>query len=207
MVVCDIGSGSGNNLALLCEVFPSSRLIALDLNLKALARGGRAAPSVLSVQADALALPISNGRADLAVCTEVLEHVADLSAAVGELARIVRPRGCAVISSPNHLNLMGLRKWLMDARHGREYWDPWGGHAGFERCMLPGLVRRAVEPHFQILAVRGAGYLMAWMPLGHRRIGAAHDRYPFVHMGRWPLMRDIAMNRFLLLRKKGTDPS
>jgi SAM-dependent methyltransferase len=201
-IVCDIGSGRGNNLPALREMFPSSRLVALDLNWNVLAAGRSLTTSALSVQSDIASLPLRNCEAELAVCTEVLEHVADLAGAVGEIARIVCPRGYAVISSPNYLNPLGIRKWLHDSRHGDEYWDPWGGHPGFERLMIPGLVRRAVVPYFEILKTRGAGYLMAWIPLGYRRIGAVNDRYPLLGLGRWPLFRDVALNRFLLLRKK-----
>ncbi len=206
-IVCDVGSGSGSNLALLRDAFPQCKLIALDLSLDALVAGRRDVPWALSFVADVHTLPLSDCRVDLVVCTEVLEHVADLHAAAREIARVVRPRGYAVVSSPNYLNLMGLRKWLEDLRHGQGYWDPWGGHAGFERLMLPWHMRRALKPYFEIRMTRGAGYLMAWFPLGYRRIGALHDRWPFRALGRWPIFRDIALNRFLLLRKKDIEPS
>jgi SAM-dependent methyltransferase len=140
---------------------------------------------------------------DLVLCTEVLEHVADLQAAVCELARILAPAGHAVLSSPNYLNPMGLRKRHKDKRLGAEFWDPWGGHEGYERLMLPSLVNRAVRPWFEILEVRGAGYLMAWTALGYRRVGKKNDRYPMLLLGRVPGIRHLAMNRYLLLRRKG----
>ncbi len=46
--------------------------------------------------------------------------------------RVLRPNAWAVISSPNYLNPMGVRKWLNDRRLGESYWDPRGGHPGFE---------------------------------------------------------------------------
>ncbi|HEY3130379.1 MAG TPA: methyltransferase domain-containing protein [Acidobacteriota bacterium] len=202
LTIYDIGSGRGYNIPALRQRFPASLLIALDLNWNALSAARNETSAAWPVQCDALTLPLEDSRADLAVCTEVLEHVADLDSAVREIARVVRPGGYAVISSPNYLNLMGLRKWIHDRRNGLEHWDPWGGHPGFERFMVPRLVRHAVEPHFRILRVRGAGFAMAWIPLGYRRIGRLNDRFPLARLGRWPLFRSIAVNRYLLLQKR-----
>lgn len=201
-VVCDVGSGLGSNLPTLRFHYPGARLIPVDLNLAALKNGCTAVPGASPVVGDAAALPLGSHQADLVVCTEVLEHVADLDSAVCELARIMRTGAYGVISSPNYLNPMGLRKWVMDRRLGQEYWDPWGGHAGFERLMLPGLVRTALSAYFDTIAVRGAGYLMAWIPLGYRRIGLLNDRHPWLALGQWPLLRSLAINRYLLIRRR-----
>src|ERR1019366_430796 len=121
-----------------------------------------------------------------------------------EISRVLRPGTFAVISSPNYLNPMGIRKWINDRRLGDSYWDPWGGHPGFERLMLPSSMRKALDPYFEIEKVLGAGYLMGWIPLGYRRIGRANDLYPLRWIGRRPLLRDLAMNRYLLIRRKTT---
>lgn len=199
--VCDLGAGLGRNIPALRRNFPAAEIVAIDLSWKALKSSSHSAFSSHPVQADALAAPSSDQAFDLVVCTEVLEHVADLEGAVEEIARIVRPGGAAVLSSPNYLNPMGLRKWMKDRRLGAEYWDPWDGHSGFERWMYPRLVNRAVARFFETLEVRGAGFAMAWIPLGYRRIGKWNDRFPLLGPGRWPVLRDLAMNRYLLLRR------
>ncbi len=200
--VCDIGSGQGSNLPTLRELFPSASLVALDLNQKSLTVAKCRTTRIAAIQCDVLALPLTSDSADVAVCTEVLEHVASLEEAVREIGRVVRPGGYAVISSPNYLNPMGLRKWFHDRRHGAGHWDPWGGHPGFERLMLPGLVSRAIAPFFNVLQICGGGYFMAWIPLGYRRVGMLSDRFPLLGLGHWPIFRDIAVNRYLLLQKK-----
>ena len=43
---------------------------------------------------------------------------------------------------------------------------------------------------------------MAWVPLGYRRIGALNDRHPFIGLGRLPLLRDLAINRYVLPRQR-----
>jgi SAM-dependent methyltransferase len=46
------------------------------------------------------ALPLAAGTADVALCTEVLEHVPDAGGALGELRRILKPGGLAVVTTP-----------------------------------------------------------------------------------------------------------
>jgi hypothetical protein len=64
-------------------------------------------------------------------------------------------------------------------------------------------VNHAVRPWFEIELVRGAGYLMGWTALGYGRVGKKNDRHPMLRLGRLPGIRNLAMNRYLLLRRKG----
>lgn len=52
------------------------------------------------VVGDASRLPIGSGVADLVLCTEVVEHVADDRALYAELRRVVRDDGVLVLSAP-----------------------------------------------------------------------------------------------------------
>ncbi len=45
---------------------------------------------------------------DVVISSETIEHVPDLQAAVGEMARECRPGGLLYLTTPNYLNLMGL---------------------------------------------------------------------------------------------------
>jgi SAM-dependent methyltransferase len=50
-------------------------------------------------------LPYDDGSIDIACSLEVIEHVEDQFAFARELFRILRPGGCAIISTPNTLNI------------------------------------------------------------------------------------------------------
>ena len=52
--------------------------------------------------ADLAALPFSGGSFDAAVATGALEYVGDLGRGLGELVRVLRPGGRAVVSFPNY---------------------------------------------------------------------------------------------------------
>jgi SAM-dependent methyltransferase len=58
--------------------------------------GGPASACVAS----ACALPFPDQAFDAVICSEVLEHVPDHRAAARELARVLKPRGTAVVSVP-----------------------------------------------------------------------------------------------------------
>lgn len=60
-----------------------------------------AARGVTPVTGDVTALPLADGAADVVVAGEILEHVADLPAAVAELCRVLRPGGLLVLDTVN----------------------------------------------------------------------------------------------------------
>jgi SAM-dependent methyltransferase len=50
--------------------------------------------------ASAEGLPFADGSFDCMVCTEVLEHLEDPERAVEEMARVLKPGGCLILSAP-----------------------------------------------------------------------------------------------------------
>jgi hypothetical protein len=54
----------------------------------------------ISARADMTAIPFRSGAFDLVLSSHVLEHVEDERAALGEIARVLAPGGCAVIMVP-----------------------------------------------------------------------------------------------------------
>lgn len=182
-VLLDVGSGVGGNLPLLarhgqavgCEIAYSAALLARQ-------RG----PVVV---ADGAHLPFADRSVDVAVCTEVLEHVADPAAVFAEIARVLRPAGTAYVTTPNYANLAGLHKLLADRRSGRHDWNPWGAHhGGYEAFMTGRRLWAAARPHLELVSVRGLDY-------GQALTGrfAATDRLASTRAGqrvvRWALPR------------------
>ena len=92
--VLDVAAGAGTLLAALRPVAGNPEdgglLVALDYSAGMLAL---ADPTVPRVQADAAALPVQDGRADVAVYSFVLFLLPDARAAVAEAARVLRPGG------------------------------------------------------------------------------------------------------------------
>jgi SAM-dependent methyltransferase len=96
----DIGCGTGMGAVRLSERPEIEHVVGLDPSPPALAEARRRHGFPL-VRGSALALPFGAGCFDLVTCFDVLQHLPDgkLHQAAGELHRILRPDGIAVLRS------------------------------------------------------------------------------------------------------------
>jgi ubiquinone/menaquinone biosynthesis C-methylase UbiE len=85
----DIGGGTGNYAQALRR--QGWDPLVVDLNGPMLARAR--SKGLRTLQADAVALPLSNGSADAAMLVSMLHHVPDWRGALREARRVVRPGG------------------------------------------------------------------------------------------------------------------
>lgn len=102
--VLDVGAGPGFLVAEMAEqVGPTGHVTGLDISdsMVALARQRCVQAPIASrtaiVKGDAAALPFSSGSFDVGVSTQVYEYVPNISAALAELHRVLRPGGRALI--------------------------------------------------------------------------------------------------------------
>ncbi len=92
----DAACGTGRHARYLVEL--GFDVLGVDLTSQMLERAAVNVPEARFQEADLLAIPAVDGQFDLAVCGLALSHITDLRAAVGELARVLRPDGQLVIS-------------------------------------------------------------------------------------------------------------
>jgi SAM-dependent methyltransferase len=90
--VLDAGAGTGAVSSALTA--RRAHPIAMDLSIDMLAWNARTRPPC--VVADIRALPLAAGRVDAAVASFVLNHLAEPSAGLAELARVTRPGGAGL---------------------------------------------------------------------------------------------------------------
>jgi len=57
--------------------------------------------------------PFRSGSFDLVLMLEVIEHLADIPHALGEIARVLKPGAAAIISTPNRLNAASRVHYLL----------------------------------------------------------------------------------------------
>lgn len=114
----DVGSGTGHLVAALRSHRPSMRCTAVEAFMSGLQLTARRAADIELVQADALHLPY-DAEFDVAGAFDVIEHIEDDAAALGEMARAVRPGGGLIVTVPQHQFLWS--PFDDYARHQRRY--------------------------------------------------------------------------------------
>jgi SAM-dependent methyltransferase len=102
-VLADVGCGGGNLWRELGASF--SKCVGIDA-----VRYDDLPDGVVFIRADLdrVPLPLPDGFADVVAAVEVVEHLENPRAFCRELARIVKPGGWIVITTPNQLSLLSL---------------------------------------------------------------------------------------------------
>jgi ubiquinone/menaquinone biosynthesis C-methylase UbiE len=117
----DIGAGFGR----LADLYAGyERVILVDysrtLLQKAQTRLGRAGTRFLYVAANVYSLPFADAVVDTAVMVRVIHHLADVPAALGEIARLIRPQGSLILEFANKRNLKAIGRYALR----RQSWSP-----------------------------------------------------------------------------------
>lgn len=102
-VALDVGSGPGNVTASLARAAgPEGLALGIDISEPMLERAVRneAGPQVGFIKADAQRLPLRDDTVDAVISTAVLQLVPDPAAALGEMARVLRPGGRLAVMVP-----------------------------------------------------------------------------------------------------------
>lgn len=105
--ILDVGCGTGTAEVKLSRLrLTQVDFVAVDLlpDRVAAARDAARAHNMEAhfAAADACALPFASGSFDSVFCVAVLQHIGDVSKAVGEMARVTRPEGRIVAVEPDN---------------------------------------------------------------------------------------------------------
>lgn len=118
--IAEIGAGFGRLADLYggyeqVILFDYSRTLLQD----AVAKWGND-PRFIFVAGNIYEMPLATGVLDSLVMVRVMHHLADVSLALQQLARILHRHGVAVLEYANKRNLKALLRWTM----GRQPWSP-----------------------------------------------------------------------------------
>ena len=104
-VVLDAGCGEGYAAGLLADAWPGVRVVGVDYDAVTTAHAARAhgGEQAAYLRGALTALPLDDAAVDVAVSLQVLEHIWTPGDYVRELARVTRPGGVLVVSTPNRL--------------------------------------------------------------------------------------------------------
>ena len=100
---CGVGYGSARLAALADTVY------ALDNAAEAVRNGHAEYPDVRFIRGDCARLPFGDNSLDVVAAFEVIEHLEDWEALLREAARVLRPAGTFLVSTPNRIYYEGSR--------------------------------------------------------------------------------------------------
>jgi SAM-dependent methyltransferase len=145
--VLDAGCGAGYGAALL-KAAGASEVVAVDVSEAVIEVARNDAPAgVVCEVGDLRSLRYAEDSFDLVVCFEVIEHVEEQERVLDQLARVLRPDGLLLISSPNR------RRYVPGNPHHHHEYIPSELRAVLERRF--GAVR-LVPQHAMLASVIGA---------------------------------------------------
>lgn len=180
----DVGCAAGELAAHLATLGWTVEGVEREPELARAARARGVRVHVADVEAGPL--PFAAAAFDAVIAGEVIEHLIDTDHLLAELARVTRPGGAAVVTTPNLASLENRVRLLL----GR--YPMWMDHrvagTGHLRYYTPGVLRRQLEGH----GFRVERHVGNWVPLLPQRwiddrrwpwLAATGDWWPSLAMG------------------------
>ncbi len=177
--VLDLCCGTGDLLAALQRQVraPSAHplLIGCDFCHSMLAAARKKLPEAVVVEADALALPLPDASLDLITVAFGLRNLSDYRAALGEMRRVLRPRGMAAVLEFSHPQSAAFRvlygaysRWILPRIGG------WISGAPEAYRYLPESVARFPDADELAALMREAGFEQVEFTRMSRGVVALH---------------------------------
>jgi SAM-dependent methyltransferase len=155
--VLEVGCGSGYYVRELVQ--RGAKVTATEYAPSPLAQAkrnlGPLAPKVDFRLEDAQSLTLGDAAFDKVLLSEVIEHLPDPGRAIAEAARVLRPSGVLVVSTPSRFSPLNLAYGVK--RRIRRY--AFNEHL---HEFTPGSFRRLLERHFQVESLEFANFVLAY---------------------------------------------
>jgi SAM-dependent methyltransferase len=116
--VLEAGCGEGYGADLIAGV--ACRVIALDYDETAVAHVRARYPRVEIMHGNLAELPLADSSVDVVVNFQVIEHLWDQAGFIRECARVLRPSGLLMMSTPNRITFSPGRDTPINPFHTRE---------------------------------------------------------------------------------------
>jgi ubiquinone/menaquinone biosynthesis C-methylase UbiE len=96
--ILDVGTGEGDFIAVLKEIFPKARIAGVDPNTNSLQEAAKKYPDVLFAEMNGENLAFADKSFDLASISMALHHLPDILSALKEMQRVVKPGGWIIVN-------------------------------------------------------------------------------------------------------------
>lgn len=117
--VLEVGCGEGYGTALFASVAAS--VVGLDYDATTVAHAAARYARAAFVRGNLAALPVRSAAAEVVAALQVIEHVWDHGQFVRECARVLRPDGLLLVTTPNRLTFSPGRETPRNPFHTREF--------------------------------------------------------------------------------------
>jgi ubiquinone/menaquinone biosynthesis C-methylase UbiE len=121
--ILDVGCASGWFLSEVAKKHQQASLHGVDIYHKGVEYGKKLYPKLQFQTADAHALPFKDEFFDLVICTEVLEHVEQPQVVLGEMKRVLKKGGQAIIELDSGSVLFSVVWYLWRKFQGKVWND------------------------------------------------------------------------------------
>jgi ubiquinone biosynthesis O-methyltransferase len=130
--ILDIGCGNGRDLLYLAGA--CDKIIAIDYSNEMVRQSRQKLEdnnisNVIVSYGNATALEFDDNSFDKILCSEVIEHIPEWNNAIREIARVLRPGGSLVLSTPNRHSFYGFERYFIHQGLLKKAWphpcDEW----------------------------------------------------------------------------------
>ncbi len=177
-VVLETGAGEGYGAAMLAR--SARRVLAVDYDADATRHAGATYPEIGVVRGNLAGLPVRSHSMDAVVNLQVIEHLWDQPQFIAECARVLRPAGTLVVTTPNRITFSPGRDTPLNPFHTRE----------LDAAELTALL----APHFDVVRMYGVHHGRRLRRLDRRWGGSLIDAQLATEPADWSprLRRDVA---------------
>ncbi len=96
--ILDTGTGTGDFIEVLKEVFPEAKITGIDPNTESLLEAAKRFPEITFAEMSAEKLEFEDKSFDLASISMALHHLPDIQKALKEMLRVVKPGGWIIVN-------------------------------------------------------------------------------------------------------------
>ena len=171
--ILDVACGEGHITAAIHRAFPTAKIFAFDGSLSAI-RSAIKYEGITFALANAYDLPYAPDCFDCIVCNNIWEHVPDPLRLLEKIARLLKPNGYLIISTPSRYRLENLLRVLVGkavALGSRQHVTEYSvgqvieqlRYAGFEVEKTLGQLLWVDRLTFRSLIKRCMGCFLAWL--------------------------------------------
>jgi len=96
--ILDVGTGEGDFIAVLKDVFPKAQITGVDPNTDSLQEAANKYPDVLFAEMNGENLEFADKSFDVASISMALHHLPDIQSALKEMQRVVKPGGWIIVN-------------------------------------------------------------------------------------------------------------